>query len=781
MVEDLEGFPGIGGAEDEESVAGPGTGGAVGVLDVDVGVAEASGDGGEAAGAVVAMDHEDIALDDEGVAFLEEFQGAAGIADDHAHDTVVDGVAGGDGVDVDAGLGEGFADASERARLVVEEQGQLCRQLHEVIGYWRGGGWRGWTRGGQDLPQRRGGEGLVVLVLLLLLVLALVLIVGLEVLPPAVGRVRVRGQGMVFLSPWRLNRVAFGLMNPPTESLDVPEWLRPAMGVIGEHLPEDCVREMGRQMLGGFTKRAAILAQWRRLISGNVRLSPDLVVTLRLSMAPCRVLVQLDPAMIPTWIDALMSAVGPEATVVSLWLDPRPTVSALAKPELLTRVIVKADDREAAWRRFVSMGFLEPMGMERVSPVAAPSAAPAVGALAANDSVDLEKHRKWLKDARSQLATEVQAHQKTVREMREQSAAREAALVVERDAVKKELQELRSGYVTKVQQEVKAALDAQVRPWLARAVATEAASDSSAPEFDRIAGELRGALERQRQADRHQGNRAMLRRELEVLAELKAQAQMAAGEAIQPLGEWAALLRRAEAAIVRRRELLGDLPAEAPEWMTDLQAQLALATTPAAVASVLGRVEALAGAALLTPPVLGWFRDRAAVRKSAVSDPLRRGASVVVVRIGDVLRGAAAGVILIDAYNWIGAAGEVLGVSSDPARFVDSLRRLHPLLGRIAARASKAQVQVVADGHDSNQRTLASNLRIVWSGGEGRNRADAVLIGHLRHLRRGAETPTVFVVTNDQEIRTEATALGAMIEDSLGFARRVQAVLGEGA
>lgn len=586
---------------------------------------------------------------------------------------------------------------------------------------------------------------------------------------------------MVFLSPWRLNRVAFGLMNPPTESLDVPEWLRPAMGVIGEHLPEDCVREMGRQMLGGFTKRAAILAQWRRLISGNVRLSPDLVVTLRLSMAPCRVLVQLDPAMIPTWIDALMSAVGPEATVVSLWLDPRPTVSALAKPELLTRVIVKADDREAAWRRFVSMGFLEPMGMERVSPVAAPSAAPAVGALAANDSVDLEKHRKWLKDARSQLATEVQAHQKTVREMREQSAAREAALVVERDAVKKELQELRSGYVTKVQQEVKAALDAQVRPWLARAVATEAASDSSAPEFDRIAGELRGALERQRQADRHQGNRAMLRRELEVLAELKAQAQMAAGEAIQPLGEWAALLRRAEAAIVRRRELLGDLPAEAPEWMTDLQAQLALATTPAAVASVLGRVEALAGAALLTPPVLGWFRDRAAVRKSAVSDPLRRGASVVVVRIGDVLRGAAAGVILIDAYNWIGAAGEVLGVSSDPARFVDSLRRLHPLLGRIAARASKAQVQVVADGHDSNQRTLASNLRIVWSGGEGRNRADAVLIGHLRHLRRGAETPTVFVVTNDQEIRTEATALGAMIEDSLGFARRVQAVLGEGA
>jgi hypothetical protein len=92
------------------------------------------------------------------------------------------------------------------------------------------------------------------------------------------------------------------------------------------------------------------------LISGNVRLSPDLVVTLRLSMAPCLVLEQLDPAMIPTWIDALMSAVGPEATVVSLWLDPRPAVSALAKPELLTRVVIKADDREAAWRQFVSMG-----------------------------------------------------------------------------------------------------------------------------------------------------------------------------------------------------------------------------------------------------------------------------------------------------------------------------------------------------------------------------------------------------------------------------------------
>jgi hypothetical protein len=506
-----------------------------------------------------------------------------------------------------------------------------------------------------------------------------------------------------------------------------------------------------------------------------------MVVTLRLSMAPCLVLEQLDPAMIPTWIDALMSAVGPESTVVSLWLDPRPAVSALAKPELLTRVVIKADDREAAWRQFVSMGFLQPMGMEMGPPVPASSVPEAVPATGARDSVDLEKHRKWLKDARAQLAAEVQAHQKTVREMREQAAAREAALAAERDTATKELQELRSGYVTKVQRELKAALDAQVRPWLARAVATEAASDSSAPEFDRIAGELRGALERQRQADRHQGNRTLLRRELEVLEELKAQAQVAAGEAIQPLGEWAALLRRAEAAITKRRELLGDAPAEAPEWMTDLQAQLALAPTAVAVDSVSARVEALAGAGLLTPPVLAWFRDRAALRKSAVTDPLRRGTSVVVVRIGDVLRGAAAGVILIDAYNWIGAAGEVLGVSSDPARFVDSLRRLHPLLGRIATRAAKAQVQVVADGHDSNQRTLASNLRIVWSGGEGRNRADAVLIGHLRHLRRGAEMPTVFVVTNDQEIRTEATALGAVIEDSLGFARRVQAVLGEGA
>jgi hypothetical protein len=292
---------------------------------------------------------------------------------------------------------------------------------------------------------------------------------------------------------------------------------------------------------------------------------------------------------------------------------------------------------------------------------------------------------------------------------------------------------------------------------------------------------LRGALERQRQADRHQGNRAQLRRELEVLAELKAQSQTAAGEALHPLGEWSALLRRAEAAITKRRELLGDLPADAPEWMTEMQAQLAQATSPATVDSVLGRVETLATAGLLAPPVLAWFRERAALRKSAVADPLRRGTGLPVVRIGDVLRGAAAGVILIDAYNWIGAAGEELGVSSDPARFVDSLRRLHPLLGRIAARAAKAQVQVVADGHDSNQRTLASNLRIVWSGGEGRNRADGVLLGQLRHLRRGADAPMVFVVTNDQEIRRDATALGAMIEDSLGFARRVRAVLDEGA
>ena len=78
----------------------------------------------------IAGDPYERIIDHERAVLLEDEQRAARVADDHAHDGVIDRVAGGDGVDVDLGFAEGVAHAGEGARAVVEEDGELLGQVH---------------------------------------------------------------------------------------------------------------------------------------------------------------------------------------------------------------------------------------------------------------------------------------------------------------------------------------------------------------------------------------------------------------------------------------------------------------------------------------------------------------------------------------------------------------------------------------------------------------------------------------------------------------------------
>ena len=69
---------------------------------------------------------------------LEQMERAAGIVDHEADDTVVHGVAGGDGEDVDFGFCEGIDDSREGAGTIIEKNGELFRNLHHK---------RSWTTG----------------------------------------------------------------------------------------------------------------------------------------------------------------------------------------------------------------------------------------------------------------------------------------------------------------------------------------------------------------------------------------------------------------------------------------------------------------------------------------------------------------------------------------------------------------------------------------------------------------------------------------------------------
>jgi len=67
-------------------------------------------------------------------------------------------------------------------------------------------------------------------------------------------------------------------------------------------------------------------------------------------------------------------------------------------------------------------------------------------------------------------------------------------------------------------------------------------------------------------------------------------------------------------------------------------------------------------------------------------------------------------------------------------------------------------VRVYFDGPDRQEATAATNVRVIYSGGAGANRADRALLEYLE-FRRG--TTGLWLVTDDRELAGKAGALGA--------------------
>ncbi len=573
-------------------------------------------------------------------------------------------------------------------------------------------------------------------------------------------------------------------MHAHTRSSDVPDWLRPALAGIVDDLPDAAVQELGNLMRGGFTKRAAIADRWRQLAGSNLVVTPGIADVLRHGLAVCRVLQHLDPATLAPWIKPLSASVDPATLTVALWLDLRPAVAALATQDRLKSITPDPSPGPRLWRALVQSVLIAPLEKaDKLSPPEpGPEPAPTTPTPVHADPqilTDLERHRKWLKEARDKLSAATQTHQAELRTLHASHRSDLAQLHSQLAECRTEVARLQSDAGTRIRQEVSTALDAQVRPWLARVVEAEREINEAAPEFERLLSGIERALDRQQLADRHAGNRTRLRNELDQLTQLRERARNAASDALEPLADWPALIRQLDAAIQSRTSRLGDIRANAPAWVSDLLAELDLARSVPEIDAVIARATLLADANLLPPGPLATLHDRALLRRSALSDSLRNARSVPLPRISDVLAGIDPGTILIDAFNWIGRAGDALGVPMEPAQFTESLRQLHPLLKDLAARLPKTRILLFADGPDPGHRHLAENARILWSGGSGQHRADTDLIGHLRHLRSDPTQPVVFVVSDDHDVRRQAIHYQAQPDHCGAFARRIRKLLQE--
>ena len=561
-------------------------------------------------------------------------------------------------------------------------------------------------------------------------------------------------------------------MSTPTDRISVPEWLRRHLAVVIDHLPGNYLAAVGDTFPGSFTKREAIIARLRQDTGNFAQISTYLRDCLHAALPARRLLKSLAEDDLLAALEPLHLQVGTSQLVVALWIDSREAVHQLPTAERFPDILPPAASPSdvGPWEAWVYAHFLHPVGIPHRAPPGLPS--PPIDPPPTEDSNEgNEQLRRRLKETQARLRVAQQDAAREKESLIQEHQTEIAALTGQRDAAQTALTQLQTEFQRQLRKETEQAVSAQVRPWLARAIAIDEGIQEAGPEFANLKQAVGKALENQRNADRHAGNLIQIRQELEELEQLREKALLASEATLHPISEWKKLHTRLDEAITKRRTLL-DQPPAAPGWVPELAASIASARSPEQLQQTRDQIGSLASCGLISPECVRWLEERARRRTSALTPVTGSGPGPKPTTISDLIHERAPGILLIDVYNWIGCAGSILGVSDQPDQFAESFRKLRPQIRAFARSLPRLDLHLFLDSPESRIESLGSKVRLHWSGGSGPNRADTALLAHLRHLRDAGEAAATFVVTDDQQVCREARGLGVGVEATVAFAKR---------
>ena len=132
-IQDLEGLPRVGGAQDQQPFFGFGRSCAVAILNIYTCFRQPVSEAGERSWFVISLDHQDLGLDYQRPMLLEEQQRFARVADDHPNNAMIDRVARRDGINIDFGCPQCITNPGQRSGTIIEEESKLSGDLHKRL------------------------------------------------------------------------------------------------------------------------------------------------------------------------------------------------------------------------------------------------------------------------------------------------------------------------------------------------------------------------------------------------------------------------------------------------------------------------------------------------------------------------------------------------------------------------------------------------------------------------------------------------------------------------
>ena len=337
-----------------------------------------------------------------------------------------------------------------------------------------------------------------------------------------------------------------------------------------------------------------------------------------------------------------------------------------------------------------------------------------------------------------------------------------------------ELAELRGDFEALVQQRVQALLDARLLPWLAPAEALAQAAED--PRGQRLLEEAERLLQEQAAIDRRYGLRRSLQAELDNCHQMLARLAEAQAESLRPLPRLLPLQHEIRQRIQVLQQQLGSLdaaPAAGPSLARLQQAmaqadsleQLSAIRQALAAAEPLGLLDAdeRARAFALLADLASRFYARQGICRSTAQD--REGLrSLPLHAMQSTLALGQQATLVVDGHNLLFTLPALFRPFFENGNPGGRAREaLEQRLAALARRHPRLDIQLWFDGGTVSERTVLDNLRVRFSGGSGRNRADRQILAFLHHLGTASPELARAVVTADQDEARAAERSGAMV------------------
>jgi hypothetical protein len=340
-----------------------------------------------------------------------------------------------------------------------------------------------------------------------------------------------------------------------------------------------------------------------------------------------------------------------------------------------------------------------------------------------------------------------------------------------------------------VREGVQAQLDARLRPWLAPAEVLERAVHDLGE--DAPAAQAEALLRRQAEIDRREGLRSALVAELHRTQAALAEVQRAQVDALNPLPQLPEMARRLQAHAAALRARLDasssflstgvrstERPAPpaavdpAPGPLARLHQTLAAAATLDDLAQIRRQVQAAAPLGLLTADesaqahtllheAAARLYDRSVVASGAVPAPPLDGRDFPLQALQRALAAGQACVLVVDGHNVLHLLPEWFRPHQDDHARIR--RALADRLLGLAARHAALRVELWFDGPAHDTQALSDQVRLHFSGGTGRDRADHAIVAQVRHLTDAGDRRHVAVASADGQVSADVVALGALV------------------